>query len=345
MYKIIIVMTMLLTGIGNAYSQNNEVLDTLWEKPDRYFANYYPPTDWMENPSVGYSRSLRFDYGELHVRRADSSFTSTHRLLHQLHTDHPLKIVGIAYYARKDIPYYKDSVILYDMDSMGNMVQLWARGCDAKEEDNQLLLDIPYESDEEDQCGHSPRLPHRLILISESYLDEPIIVEDSFYVGFTDWYHDGGWGNYSCLIVQWWRPLMDVPWNRCGYPVIPKMYWESSTDTWHRTDVDNFSYMIWPIIDVEYGQDTIDSVSVGRVETVEEIKVSPNPARERVSVEASRMIDHLWVKNTQGVEIYNNTHCTNRVELNVNWWSKGVYILYMQLDGDPVLHARKLVVE
>ena len=366
MKKIILFLAgILLTGAITAQNDTAVVSG----KPEKYFANFYPPEDWMTIESLdqsyintAYQSAPYFAPGMFRNYRAIDSVTGTAPVytLQQFHTDHPIKIIGAALWTNKEIKGdYEDSVLLYDADSDGNLTYLWGRACDPWAPDSLKLVydNYGYLNGDfiNDICNKGPI--YKQLCMHEYYMSDTasVIVEDTFYLGFTYWNNNYNlrWGEPSPI---WYKAewAIDIrlltPENYCTddeWTLIPKMYsmdghtWQRSRDDYYIRDL----YMIWPIIDVEYGQDTIDSVSVGRVETVEEIKVSPNPARERVSVEASRVIDHLWVKNTQGVEIYNNTHCTNRVELNVNWWPKGVYILYMQLDGDPVLHARKLVVE
>lgn len=95
--------------------------------------------------------------------------------------------------------------------------------------------------------------------------------------------------------------------------------------------------LMWPIVDLNW-------VDAEHPEQSEGAKVYPNPAGDRVTVEAEEEIVRVWVTDELGRMVYDHDHHSPKVYLNVAPWPNGMYVVHFQTATAPIIYTSKLMV-
>ena len=73
------------------------------------------------------------------------------------------------------------------------------------------------------------------------------------------------------------------------------------------------------------------------------IALYPNPAKRRLIVEASEPVNMLEIYNINGALVYRQDNCSDRVEINVETYATGTYMI--RLTTDSSVEIRRFVKE
>ena len=115
-------------------------------------------------------------------------------------------------------------------------------------------------------------------------------------------------------------------------PYIPDLMSPDTTE-WH-TGFSSEHYLMFPIIDtssgVGYGPDT-NVVSVTEVSMANRFVVlTPNPAKERVSVTSTCGMSHLTAYSPNGEMMLEKDVSGNGITLDIAGWAPGCYIVHIK---------------
>ena len=108
----------------------------------------------------------------------------------------------------------------------------------------------------------------------------------------------------------------------------------------YNADMDVLTYS-WFIDNVKVVATDTTNVSVGEV-TLDEIKMYPNPANDRVRIESNNTIQSMTLYGIKGETMENRQVNTREIELRLEGYSKGVYFIRL-VTGEGVV-TKKLVV-
>ena len=73
------------------------------------------------------------------------------------------------------------------------------------------------------------------------------------------------------------------------------------------------------------------------------VSLYPNPARRRLTIEASEPVNMLEIYNINGALVYKQTNCSDKVEINVTTYAPGTYMI--RLTTDSTVETRRFVKE
>ena len=73
------------------------------------------------------------------------------------------------------------------------------------------------------------------------------------------------------------------------------------------------------------------------------VSLYPNPAKRRLTIEASEPVNMLEIYNINGALVYKQTNCSDKVEINVTTYAPGTYMI--RLTTDSTVETRRFVKE
>lgn len=95
---------------------------------------------------------------------------------------------------------------------------------------------------------------------------------------------------------------------------------------------------MWLIIDTA-------SLGIGQTEPEYGLRVFPNPATTVTHVKADVPIGHILVYDQLGRVMYQDWHQSQELILNVAHWPKGMYVMYLHLEGSDKRYVQRLMVQ
>lgn len=334
--------------------------DTIWGRHPNYFYDFWPPDDFWDPSPDSSNRHKLFIY---EFNGVPSNFTkctpdslrgnqylehAPDYWLQKKHTDHPIKVIGLAIAQNRNCEpenfLYQDSVMIYDVNENGNRIRMWdhATGYEGEHVSHRLYFKSHYGACEL-ECGYI----EKYLPVYEYYLDEPIILDGDFYIGQT-------WRNqtsYHFYYMDDWTPLnchLDAylfmsqsPYDlRATSPcnTMQVEWWFNTFDHTSNWDcVGDYFLVAWPIVEAM----DIDAESP---DVPLQAKVYPNPASGQIRIEAGSPISHVRIHSLHGMIMYDHTHTSNLVSIATSAWPDGAYIVNFQIDGDPVIYTKKIII-
>ena len=73
------------------------------------------------------------------------------------------------------------------------------------------------------------------------------------------------------------------------------------------------------------------------------VALYPNPAKRRLTIEASEPVNVLEIYNINGALVYRQNDCSDKVEINVETYVPGTYMI--RLTTDSTVETRRFVKE
>lgn len=362
--------------IPNYYYQwGNQLLD---ENGDRWkfelyphpepFISYITNKEFLLPLTAPFTMRYEYDWPHDHVNSTDSSMLGWRDAMQRVDVPYPLTVIGLA---AEITPTRIGLLVDHHAPALDSLLLMTFSGNGTVDE----LLKIPWYPDDTvaklrwvkwdglfnptatgcaggtDDCYGSYQG------IKEYFLEKPVVVADSCYIGSTQW---GSFWNHAetqftghCMTggVNSVVPLYkgdEMGWNvisqprrtleQYGCPMwdsVQCMFKDFNGD-WHYVKRIPRIQM-WLIIDTT-------NLGIGQVEPEYGLEVYPNPATTMVRVKADNPIGYIMVYDQTGRIMYRNNHYSQEIIMNVGHWPQGVYVMNIHLKGSTKQYIQKLVV-
>lgn len=289
---------------------------------------YYWDTNWIDWASQFSTITPRY-WGEANDGVA----------VRRCYTDRPLKIIGIA-----AAEYRRGSFSEADSIYPDEYFQLYKPEGDSMT----LLAEAAWTHTEPTHVMRfSTSSGIELIDIYSAYFAEPVIVQDSFYIGPTDhcsvkYHHGWRWISNKGIKVtyQTSRGEQNPPYYKWrwvhGNQAMPTDHPDYSDSSWHFHYEEGYPIVL-AICDTAYVAG-VDSAVLEH-----EVMIQPNPASDRMFVLSSLNIRSVQVFGMGGSLMYRRKVDSTSEEIDVSQWPRGIYAVSVETPAGVV--TRKVAVQ